>query len=89
MTKKEEADFQRMYVSLRRIAKGFMTAAQIRRDAATGRLGLCFEEQLEIAYDNIQTEAKNGLHGIRWPKGLEYLTPSSGPPIGAKKDGVK
>ena len=87
MNAKESDKFQRMYISLRRIAKGYLTPAQIRRDSAKGVLE--FEEYIEMAYENIQQEAKNGLRGVRLPKGIQYLTPSSGPPIGTNKGGMK
>jgi|GEM_PF-1898966 hypothetical protein len=87
MTKKEEAKFEQMYLALRRIAKGYVSTGQVDRNAA--RLGLSPHEFLEYAYDNIQQEAKNGLRGIRLPKSVTYITPSSGPPIGTKKDGKR
>jgi hypothetical protein len=87
VTENKEKQFEEMYLSLRRIAKGYMTPAQIRRESAKGVLS--FEEYIEMAYDNIQAEAKNGLHGIRLPKSITYITPSSGPPMGRKKEGVR
>jgi hypothetical protein len=82
MTKKEESDFRQMYVSLRRINR-YMSTARIRRDAENKNSALSYEEYLEMAYENIQQEAKNGLHGVRLPKGVIFITPSSGPPLGA------
>jgi len=87
MTDKEEQKFAQMYLALRRIAKGYVTTDQIEKNA--NRLGLTSQEFMEYAYDNIQQEAKNGLKGIRLPKSIVYLTPSSGPPIGSRKDGVQ
>ena len=87
MTKKEEAKFEQMYLALRRIAKGYVTVEQMPRNAL--RLGLSQQEFMEFAYENIQQEAKNGLRGVRLPKSVTYITPSSGPPIGTKKDGKR
>ena len=86
MTEKKEREFDQMYLSLRRIAQGFMTPEEIRRDAVSGRLGMSWDHQIETAYDSIQREAKNGLSRIRPPKTIKYLTPPSGPPIGWGKN---
>jgi hypothetical protein len=83
MTPKEQAKFEQMYLSLRRIAKGYVSTSQV--DSNAERLGLTPREFLEYAYENIQQEAKNGLCGIRIPKTVTFITPSSGPPIGTKK----
>jgi hypothetical protein len=85
MTKKEAERYEQMYLSLRRIAKGYVSTTQVDRNAE--RLGLSPHEFLEYAYENIQQEAKNGLRGV--PKTLTLITPSSGPPIGTKKDGKR
>jgi hypothetical protein len=87
MTKKEAEHYEQMYLSLRRIAKGYVSTTQVDRNAE--RLGLSPHEFLEYAYENIQQEAKNGLRGIRIPKSVTYLTASSGPTIGTKKDGKR
>ena len=85
MTKKEAEHYEQMYLALRRIAKGYVTVEQMPRNAE--RLGLSQQEFMEFAYENIQQEAKNGLRGV--PKTLTLITPSSGPPIGTKKDGKR
>lgn len=87
MTPKEQEKFEQMYLALRRIAKGYVSTGHVDRDAE--RLGLTPHEYLEFAYENIQQEAKDGIKGIRIPKSVTYLTPSSGPPIGTKKDGKR
>ena len=87
MTPKEKAKFEQMYLALRRIANGYVSTEQVDRNAE--RLGLSPHEYLEFAYENIQQEAKNGLRGVRLPKSVTYITPSSGPPIGTKKDGKR
>lgn len=87
MTTKEEERYTKMYLALRRIAKGYVSTAQVDRNAE--RLGLSPHEFLEYAYENIQQEAKNGLRGVRIPKTVTLITPSSGPPIGTKKSGAR
>jgi len=52
---------QRLYNALHKIAKQYMTPAQIRRDD----IGLDYEEYLEMSYENIQMEARNAIHGVR------------------------
>jgi len=87
MTPKEQAKYNHMYETLRRIAKGYVTIEQVPRNAQ--RLGLSEREFLEFAYENIQQDAKNGLKGIRRPKSVASLTAASGPPIGTKKSGKR
>lgn len=57
----------RMYDALRRIASGYQTPDQLRRESEK-RYGLDFEEALEMAYENIQSEAQIALRGLRRPK---------------------
>jgi hypothetical protein len=83
MTDREQQQFNQMYESLLRISKGYVSVAQIPRNA--DRTGLTPQEFMEYAYENIQQEAKNGLHGIRRPKSVVFITAGSGPPIGTKK----
>jgi len=52
---------QRLYDALHRIAKGYMTPTQLRRDD----IGLDYEEYLEMSYENIQMEARNAIKGVR------------------------
>ena len=54
---------QRMYDTLKKIAKGYMTPKQIKRDS--GGSGLDYEEYLEMAYENIQTDAARAIKGVR------------------------
>jgi hypothetical protein len=68
MTKKQFEDFIQMHATLRRIAHGYMTPAQIRRDAGRDCSALDYAEYLEMSYENIQQEAKNALKGVRLPK---------------------
>ena len=87
MTKKEQSDFEQMYIYLQRIAKGYKSLKQIDRDTRTGPL--LYEEYLGMAYENIKQEAKDGLRGIRRPKETTFITPSSGPPLGSTKKGLR
>ena len=87
MTKKEAERYEQMYLALHRIARGYVSTEQVDRNAA--RMGLSSHEYLEFAYENIQQEAKNGLFKIRRPQSATFITPSSGPPIGIKKEGKR
>lgn len=56
----------RLYDALKRIAKGYQTPAQIRREAERdGGFGPDYEEYLEMAYENIQQLAANAIRGVR------------------------
>ena len=57
---------QRYYDALKRIAQDYQTADQLRRHA--GQYGLGFEEEIEMAYENMQHEAKNAIKGRRRPE---------------------
>lgn len=65
MTKFEQ-DYARMYVALQRI-KRYQSPARLRRDSQK-QYGLSYEEALEYAYENIQSEAATGLKGVRKPQ---------------------
>jgi hypothetical protein len=54
----------RLYDALKRIAKGYMTPDQIKRDSKK-EMGLNYEEYLEMSYENIQNDAKRAIHGVR------------------------
>ena len=58
---------QRYFDALRRIAKAYDSPERIAR-TASGKYGLEAYEALEMAYDNIQGEAKAAIHGRRRPK---------------------
>jgi hypothetical protein len=60
------SDEQAYYDTLKRIARGFMTPDQIRRDS--DNMGLGYEEYLEMSYENIQVEAERAIKGKRRPK---------------------
>lgn len=58
---------QRMYDTLKRLAGGYKSLNQLRRDSEK-QYGLEYHEALEYAYENIQQDAKNALKGLRRPK---------------------
>ena len=62
LTTKQKEQFNRMRATLKRIATGYMTPAQIQRDKDSG---LDYVEYLEYAYENIQAEAKIACKGAR------------------------
>lgn len=54
---------QRFEIALRRILS-YMTPDQLRRQAEK-QYGLAYEEALEMAYENVQSEARSALMGFR------------------------
>lgn len=63
---KLERDYTRMYVALKRIC-AYQTPDQIRRSAKK-QWGLDdADEAIGYAYENIQSEAKSGIKGVRKP----------------------
>ena len=63
MASKLENDFHQMREALQRIVR-YQSPARLRRDSRK-QWGVDFEEALEMAYENIQQEAKDGLKGVR------------------------
>ena len=57
----------RMYEALRRISKDYQSSEQLRR-ASEEEWGLPYEEALEMAYENIQNEARLAIKGMRMPR---------------------
>lgn len=57
---------RRYFDALRRIARGYQSAAQLRRYA--GQYGVSFAEEIELAYENLQQEAANAIRSRRQPK---------------------
>jgi hypothetical protein len=57
---------QYYYDKLKKIARGYQTAAQLRRKA--GQYGLSHVEELEMSYENLQTEAALAIKGKRRPR---------------------
>lgn len=68
MTPKQAEQMDRMHRTLERIAKQYQTPAQLQR-ASEKKWGIEYCEALEMAYENIQTEAKAAIKGVRLPKG--------------------
>ena len=64
MTKKQIEQFNRMRQALIKISKGYSSPAALRRDSDK-EYGLDFEEALEMAYENIQSEAATAVRGIK------------------------
>lgn len=56
---------QRLYDALKRIAKDYRSAESILRKPD---FGLDPSECLEMAYDNIQSEAKAAIKGVKRPQ---------------------
>lgn len=67
MTNKERDDYERMRVALKRIATEYFTPAQLKRDTEK-HLVLSYEEALEMAYENIQHDARMAVRGVRRAK---------------------
>jgi hypothetical protein len=71
ITQTQALQFNRMRETLRRIGavKGerttYMTTDQLRNDAAKGDMGIDYEEELEMAYENMQADAKQAVTGIK------------------------
>lgn len=67
-----------MYDALKTIANGYQTPDQLRRGATKGQYGLCYEETLEMAYENIQQLAKEATRNVRKVTTLTGAELSSG-----------
>ncbi len=57
---------QKMYAALKRIAS-YSPPERLRKTSESD-YGLSPEEALEYAYENVLTEAKNAIRGMRAPK---------------------
>lgn len=67
LDRKRSSDAQQYYDVLRRIASGYSPSENVLKSAET--LNGCEPiEALEMAYDNIQNEARNAIRGKRRPK---------------------
>lgn len=64
MTPKQKSDFNKMRTALINIYKHYQTPDQISRTAEK-QVGLSPKEVLEMAYENIQTLAKEAVKGIK------------------------
>ncbi len=63
ITERQAKQFNHMLMRLRRISKGYQTPDQLRR-GCKGEYGLGYLESLEMAYENLQEEAKDGAAGV-------------------------
>jgi hypothetical protein len=63
----EPANEQRYYDVLKRIAVGFQTSDQLRKQA--GQYGCDHLDELEMSYENMQQAAKDAIKGRRRPGG--------------------
>lgn len=63
MTKKERSDYNQMKNALSRIRR-YQSINQLRHNSLK-TWGLHYEEALEMAYENVLSEAKHGLKGVR------------------------
>jgi hypothetical protein len=66
MTNTEAFNFARMHGALKAITK-YQTPDQLRKSSRKD-WGVELEEALEMAYENIQETAKDGISGVRLPK---------------------
>lgn len=64
MTPKQIRQFNQMRHTLLRISKQYMTTKQLRKESEQD-FGLGFEEAIEMAYENIQGEAKESVRGVK------------------------
>lgn len=64
MTKAQITQFNMMLGCLRKIAKGYQTPDQLRRNSEK-MYGLDYEEALGMSYENIQADAAFCCKGIR------------------------
>jgi len=69
MTPKQREQFNRMRTMLIRISKHYMTPDQMQRNHDRGRgMGPSYQEELEMAYENIQWDAQRAVKGIKSAK---------------------
>lgn len=64
-----EKEHARMFIVLKRITY-YQSPQQLRRSSQK-QFGLGADEAIEMAYENVLAEAKNGLKGVRTPPGLK------------------
>lgn len=64
ITERQAEQFNIMLGTLKIIAKEYETPEKLRKDSEK-KYGLDFEEAIEMAYENIQNEAKKTIKGIK------------------------
>ncbi len=62
MNEEQKKQFNQMRTALIRIHNEYLSSDELRETHEN--LGLDYEEALEMAYDNIQTDAFNSVNGI-------------------------
>lgn len=70
MTKRQIQQFNAMRRALINISKGYQTPKQLRKDSERD-YGLDFDEAIEMAYENIQEEARVAVKSVRAIKNNE------------------
>jgi hypothetical protein len=64
ITPKQAAQFNKMLGAHKKIAKYYQTPDQLRRNSEK-QYGLGYEESLEMAYENLQSEASFASKGVK------------------------
>ena len=64
MTKNQVRQFNRMRFALMRISCEYQTPEKLRKNAERD-YGVCFEEAIEMAFENMQTDAREAVKGVR------------------------
>lgn len=57
----------RMYEALKRIAEDYQTPEMLRENA-DDEYGICPDEAIEMAYENVIWEAQHAIQGVQRPK---------------------
>lgn len=65
ITENQALRFNQMLQTLKRISKDYQTPDQLRRNSEK-QYGLEYEEALEMAYENVQEEARNASIGLKF-----------------------
>lgn len=65
MTPKQKEDFNLMLSTLREIANNYMKIEELKEQSET-TFGLDYESALEMAYENMQSEAIFAIKGIKF-----------------------
>lgn len=65
ITETQALRFNQMLQTLKRISKDYQTPDQLRRNSEK-QYGLEYGEALEMAYENVQEEARNASIGLKF-----------------------
>jgi hypothetical protein len=74
MTPKQIRQWNQMRHTLLRISKQYMSSQKLRKESE-GEYGLEFEEAIEMAYENVQSEAKAAVKGVKEIKLISETKP--------------